>query len=103
MAQPMRVRAKLKGDLVVVKVLIQHVMETGLRKGADGKKIPPHFIETLKAEYEGKVVFDAVMGIAVSKDPFVSFEFKGGEKGGKLSVTWVDNLDETRTDTVAVR
>ncbi len=103
MAKPMRIRAKLKDDLVEVKILIQHVMETGLRKGPDGTKIPPHFIETLTAKYEGKVVLDTVMGIAVSKDPFVSFKFKGGAKGGKLSVTWVDNMGDTRTDNVVVK
>lgn len=103
MAQPMRIRAKLKGDEVEAKILVQHVMETGLRKGGDGNKIPPHFIKTLTVKYDGKVVLESVMGIAVSKDPFLSFTFKGGAKGGKLSVTWVDNFDETRTDTVTVK
>lgn len=99
----MRIRAKLNGDEVEAKILIQHVMETGLRKGADGEKVPPHFIKTLTVKYDDKVVLESVMGIAVSKDPFLSFTFKGGAEGGKLSVTWVDNLDETRTDTVTVK
>ena len=103
MAQPMHIRAKLKGDEITAKILVQHVMETGLRKGADGEKIPPHFIKTLTVKYDDKVVLETVMGIAVSKDPFLSFTFKGGAKGGKLSVTWVDNFDETRTDTVTVK
>ncbi len=99
----MRIRARLKGDLVEVKILIQHAMETGLRKAADGTKIPPHFIQTLTAKYDDKVVLDTMMGIAVSKDPFISFKFKGGSKGGKVTVTWVDNLDETRTDSAVVK
>lgn len=103
MAQPMRIRAKLKGDEVQAKILVQHVMETGLRKSADGTKIPPNYIKTLIVKYDDKVVLESVMGIAVSKDPFLSFSFKGGAKGGKLSVTWVDNLDATRTDTVTVK
>lgn len=103
MAKPMRIRAKLKGDEVEAKILVQHVMETGLRKGDDGQKIPPNFIKTLIVKYDDKVVLESVMGIAVSKDPFLSFSFKGGAKGGKLSATWVDNLDATRTDTVTVR
>lgn len=98
----MRIRAKLNGDEVEAKILVQHVMETGLRKDADGKIIPPHFIKTLIVKYEDKVVLESLMGIAVSKDPFLSFSFKGGSKGGNLSVTWVDNFDETRTDTVTV-
>ncbi len=102
MAQPMRIRAKLKGDEVEAKILVQHPMETGLRKNVDGEKIPAHFIKTLVVKYEDKVVLESVLGIAVSKDPFISFSFKGGAKDGKLSVTWTDNLGETRTDTVTV-
>lgn len=102
MTQPMRIRAKLKGDEVEAKILIQHDMETGLRKAADGTKIPPHFIKTLIVKYDDKVVLESVMGIAVSKDPFLSFTFNGGAKGGTLSVTWIDNFDKTRTDTVTV-
>ena len=103
MAKPMRIRAKLKGDVVEAKILVQHDMETGLRKAADGSKVPPHFIKTLTVKYDDKVVLDTVMGIAVSKDPFLSFKFKGGAKGGKLTVTWVDNHDDTRTDSVTIK
>ena len=102
MADPMRIRAVLNGDKVEVKVLIRHDMETGLRKDPEGKFIPPHFIQTLIAKYEDKTVLDTVMGISVSKDPFLSFKFKGGIKGGKLSVTWIDNLGDTRSDAVIV-
>ncbi len=103
MAKPMRIRAKLKGDVVDAKILVRHDMETGLRKAADGSKIPSHFIKTLTVKYNDKIVLDTVMGIAVSKDPFLSFQFKGGAAGGKLTVTWVDNLDESRTDTVTIK
>lgn len=102
MADPMRIRAVLNGDKIEVKVLIRHDMETGLRKDTAGKFIPSHFIQTLTAKYEDRMVLDTVMGISVSKDPFLSFKFKGGEKGGKLSVTWVDNIGDTRTDTTVV-
>lgn len=102
MADPMRIRAVLNGDKVEVKVLIRHDMETGLRKDQAGKIIPPHFIQTLTAKYEDKTVLDTVMGISVSKDPFLSFKFKGGVKGGKLNVTWVDNLGDTRTDSAII-
>ena len=102
MTDPMRIRAVLVGEKVEAKVLIRHDMETGKRKDSAGALVPPHFIQTLTAKYEDKVVLDTVMGIAVSKDPFISFKFKGGVKGGKLTVTWVDNLGETRTDTAIV-
>jgi len=98
----MRIRAVLNGETVEVKVLIRHDMETGLRKDTTGKFVPSHFIQKLTIKYEDRMVLDSVMGISVSKDPFLSFKFKGGEKGGKLSVTWVDNIGDTRTDAAIV-
>lgn len=102
MADPMRIRAILNGDKVEVKVLIRHDMETGKRKDSTGQLIPAHFIQTLTAKCKDKIVLDTVMGIAVSKDPFLSFKFKGGAKGDKLSVTWIDNLGDTRTDETTI-
>jgi sulfur-oxidizing protein SoxZ len=102
MAEPMRIRAKLNGDIVEVKVLIRHDMETGLRKDPSGKPIPAHFIKALTAKCNEKTVLETVMGIAVSKDPFLSFKFKGGAVGDKVTVTWVDNSGDTRTDEATV-
>ncbi len=103
MASPMRIRAKLKDDVVKVKILIRHNMETGKRKDAEtGEKVPAHYIETLTVKCNDRLVLDSVMGIAVSKDPFVGFKFKGANKGDTLSVTWLDNKGDTRTDTAKV-
>jgi sulfur-oxidizing protein SoxZ len=101
MGSPMRIRANANGDVVEVKVLIRHDMETGQRKDASGKAIPAHFIQTLVAKSNDKVVLDAHMGTAVSKDPFLSFKFKGA-KGDKVTVTWTDNKGDTRTDEAVV-
>jgi sulfur-oxidizing protein SoxZ len=46
------------------------------------------------AEYNGSVVFTAQMGPAVSKNPYLSFKFKGGSAGEKIKLTWVDNMGE---------
>ena len=101
MGSPMRIRANANGDVVEVKVLIRHDMETGQRKDASGQAIPPHFIQTLVAKSNDKVVLDAQMGTAVSKDPFLSFKFKGA-KGDKITITWKDNKGDTRTDEAVV-
>lgn len=102
MGNPMRIRANASGDTVEVKVLIRHDMETGQRKDASGKAIPAHFIQSLVAKCNGKVVLDAEMGTSVSKDPFLSFKFKGGAKGDKVAVSWTDNKGDSRTDEVVV-
>ncbi len=102
MGNPMRIRANASGDTVEVKVLIRHDMETGQRKDAAGKAVPAHFIKSLVAKCNDKVVLDAEMGTSVSKDPFLSFKFKGGAKGDKVTVSWTDNKGDSRTDEVVI-
>jgi sulfur-oxidizing protein SoxZ len=102
MADPMKIRASMQGDLVNVKVLMSHEMETGQRKDASGQIVPAHFIQTVNAAYNGKTVLSAQWGPAVSKNPFLSFKFKGGAQGGKVEVTWVDNKGDKRTDEAVV-
>jgi sulfur-oxidizing protein SoxZ len=48
-------------------------------------------------------VLDAQFGPAVSKDPFLNFKFKGGAKGDKVTVTWVDNHGDKRTDETSIQ
>jgi sulfur-oxidizing protein SoxZ len=98
MADPMKIRATLAGDSTEVKVLMNHEMETGQRKDAQGKAIPAWHIQTVTATYNGKTVLSAQWGPAVAKNPFLAFKFKGGAKGEKVQVTWVDNKGDKRTD-----
>jgi len=102
MADPMRIRANVVGDATEVKVLMNHEMETGLRKDAEGKPIPAWFIQNVTATHNGKTVLSAQWGPAVSKNPFVSFKFKGGAKGEKVQITWTDNKGDKRTDEATI-
>jgi sulfur-oxidizing protein SoxZ len=102
MADPMRIRAVAKDGAVNVKILMSHEMETGLRKDGDGKPIPAHFIQEISATWRGKVVLSAHWGTAISKNPFLEFSFKGGQKGERIEVTWTDNMGEKRTDEATI-
>ncbi|MEF9999509.1 MAG: thiosulfate oxidation carrier complex protein SoxZ [Comamonas sp.] len=102
MADPMRIRAQAAGDKTTVRVLMAHEMETGLRKDAEGKTIPAWFIQEVTASLNGKPIFAADWGPAVSKNPFLQFVVKGAKAGDKLSVSWKDNRGETRTDEATV-
>ena len=50
MGNPMKIRTKLDGDVVLVRVLMSHVMETGLRKTPEGELIPAYFIQTVNVQ-----------------------------------------------------
>ena len=108
MATAVKPRIKLdkkearKGDLVEVKALVQHVMETGQRKDAQGQTIPAWFIQNVIVTWNGRTVLSAQWGTAVSKNPFLSFKFKGGAKGDKVQITWVDNKGDKRTDEAVI-
>ena len=102
MASTIRVRAIAGADSTEVQALVQHPMDSGFVKDSKGELIPPHHIETVQFETGGKVVFTALWGPAVSKDPFIKFSFKGGKKGDDLKITWVDNKGETDTTTAKI-
>lgn len=102
MTDPMRIRAQVQGDKTTVRVLVSHEMESGQRRGADGRVVPAWFIQTIKGEHNGKPVFSAQWGPAVSKNPFTQFVFKGGKAGDKVKVTWIDSKGETRSDEAAI-
>jgi sulfur-oxidizing protein SoxZ len=102
MADPMRIRAVAKDGVVNVKVLMSHEMETGQRKDNAGNVVPAHFIQNVTATHNGKTVLSAQWGPAVSKNPFLEFNFKGGQKGDKIQVTWTDNKGDKRTDEAAI-
>ncbi len=102
MADPMRIRAQASGDKATVRVLMSHEMETGQRKDSAGKTIPAWFIQEVSATHNGKPVLAAQWGPAISKNPFMQFTIKGAKAGDKVSVSWVDNKGDRRTDEATV-
>jgi sulfur-oxidizing protein SoxZ len=102
MADPMRIRAANKDGVVEVRVLMSHPMESGIRKDAAGNLVAAHYIQNLEATHNGKAVLKAQFSGAVSQNPFLSFKFKGGNKGEKVSVKWTDNKGDSRTDEATI-
>ncbi|MBL8471997.1 MAG: thiosulfate oxidation carrier complex protein SoxZ [Rhodocyclaceae bacterium] len=98
MGSPMKIRASLSGETADVKVLMRHDMETGQRKDASGAVIPAWYIQEVTVALNGKAVVTAEWGAAVSKDPYLALKVKGAKSGDAVSVTWVDNKGDTRTD-----
>ncbi len=102
MADPMKIRATSKDGVTEVKVLMSHEMETGQRKDAAGAVVPAWFITDVTAQHNGKTVMQAEFGTSVAKNPYLAFKFKGGAKGDKIVVSWVDNKGDKRTDEGAI-
>jgi sulfur-oxidizing protein SoxZ len=102
MADPMRIRAQAAGDKTTVRVLMSHEMESGQRKDAAGKLIPAWFIQEVSASHNGKPVLTAQWGPSISKNPFMQFVVKGAKAGDKITISWVDNKGDKRSDETTV-
>jgi len=99
MAGPMKMRATLASGYTDVRVLMTHPMETGQRKDPDGKLVPTHFIQTVTVKVNGRTVVEAETSQAISRNPVFTFRVKGGAKGDKVEVAWVDNTgDSNKTE-----
>lgn len=98
MGKPIKIRAKVKGDISEVKALMPHDMESGLRRDAETNELlPAHYITEVVAEHNGEIVMTAYWGPAVSRNPYVSFSFTGGVAGDTINIHWEDNLGDSST------
>lgn len=103
MAEGMKMRAALQGDVAEVKILMSHPMEAGNRKDAKTDKlVPAHFINQVDVLLNGKPVIEAQWGGAISKNPFLGFKVKGVKTGDKIAVNAIDNLGNKFNGDVAV-
>jgi sulfur-oxidizing protein SoxZ len=89
MAGPMKMRATATGGFTDVRVLMTHPMTTA----QSGQAL--HFIQNLTVKQNGKTVIEAEISQAVSRNPVFAFRLKGGAKGDKIEVSWLDNKGET--------
>lgn len=96
MANDIKIRAWTEGDRANVKAIVFHPMETGLRKDKKtGKKIPAHYITEVVCEHNGNTVLKCHWGPGVSKNPFISFGFKGAKSGDTFTLSWKDNQGQS--------
>lgn len=103
MADEIKMRATVQGDIAEVKILMVHPMETGLRKDPkSGGLVPAHFIDQVNVTLNGKPVMEAKWGVAVSKNPFLSFKIKGAKAGDQIAVSASDNLGGKFTSETAI-
>jgi sulfur-oxidizing protein SoxZ len=79
-----------KGEIIQIKTLVQHAMETGLRKDASGNVIPRKIINKFSCTFNGKPVFSAELDPAVAANPYLQFAARVDESG-TFKFTWVDD------------
>ena len=97
-------KAKADGEMVEVKVLMKHAMETGLRKDSKtGEPIPAHYITEVTCSHNGNAIFRCNLGPAISKNPYLSFVVTGPKPGDTLKLASVDNMGQTDSGETEVK
>lgn len=91
------------GELVEIKTLITHPMETGFRRDNLGNAIPRDILSRFECAFEGDVIFSANLHPGVAANPYLSFFYRVA-KAGTLTFTWTDMAGVTtrETRTIAV-
>ncbi|MGB7991968.1 MAG: thiosulfate oxidation carrier complex protein SoxZ [Candidatus Methylophosphatis roskildensis] len=102
MGDPMKISARIKGDVAEIRVLVNHPMDTGRRKDPAGNLVPAHFIKHLTVIVGDRTVLDAQIGTAVARNPWFAFKVTGAKAGDRVVVSWNDNKGDNRTDETLV-
>lgn len=90
-----------RGEVIEIKTLINHVMETGYRPDAMGRVVPRDILRRFTCLYDGEEVFRMDMFPAVAANPFISFTTVATQSGN-LSFTWEGDNGFRQTETVAI-
>ena len=90
-----------RGEVVDVKALISHPMETGYRPGPNGRLLPRDIIDTFTCTYNGTEVFGIDLHPAMSANPYLAFTLVATESG-TLTMTWSGDHGFRQSETVAI-
>lgn len=106
MASKVKPRVKVpkkaeKGEVIEIKTLISHKMESGQRRDKDGNTIPRQIINHFVCTYNGEVIFEADWHGAVSANPYMAFRTVAIESG-ELVFTWTDDDGSVYTTTAKI-
>lgn len=89
------------GEVIEIKTLVSHVMETGNRRDADGNIIPRNIIHTFIARFEGQQVFKGELGAGTSANPFITFHMRVAGPG-TFEFIWIDDQGKRTVESVAL-
>ena len=93
--------AAKRGEVIDIKTLVQHPMETGYRRDNTGRAIPRDIIERFVCTYNGVEVFRAELFPAVAANPFIAFSTVA-TLSGTIAFSWTTGAGETQTESVSV-
>ena len=90
-----------RGEVIEVRIAIQHPMETGFRYDHGGRAIPKNVINTLITRYNGVEIFHAELGSGIAANPYLQF-YARAEASGEIEFSWVDDSGERGSERASI-
>jgi len=90
-----------RGAVIEIRTLINHPMETGYRRGADGNILPRDLIRRFSCRYDGEVVFAAELHAAIAANPYLAFHTRA-TTSGVLTFSWEGDNGYTHTESRSI-
>lgn len=90
-----------RGAVIEIRIVIQHVMETGYRRDDFGRAIPKNVINSLTARYNGAEIFSAELGSGIAANPYLQF-YTTAVASGEIEFSWVDDAGERGSERAAI-
>jgi sulfur-oxidizing protein SoxZ len=92
-----------RGDIIEIKTLMSHIMETGYRRTAAGDLVPRDIITSFACRYNGVEIFRADLFPAIAANPFITF-FTVATESGKFDFEWIGDkgFSETASASISV-
>ena len=90
-----------RGEIIEVRIAIQHPMETGFRYDNAGRAIPKNVVNTLLVRYNGVEIFRAELGSGIAANPYLQFCARA-EASGEIEFSWVDDAGERGSERASI-
>jgi sulfur-oxidizing protein SoxZ len=90
-----------RGEVIEIRTLIAHPMETGYRAGADGRTLPRDIIRRFACRYNGELVFSAELYPAIAANPYIAFNVVA-DASGTISFTWEGDNGFAQTESATI-
>jgi sulfur-oxidizing protein SoxZ len=94
-------RTAKRGDIIEIKTLMSHIMETGYRHLASGEVVPRDIITSFSCRYNGTDIFRADLYPAIAANPFITF-FTTATESGKFEFEWIGDRGFSETASASI-
>jgi sulfur-oxidizing protein SoxZ len=94
-------RTAKRGDVIEIKTLMSHIMETGYRHLASGEVVPRDIITSFSCRYNGTEIFRADLYPAIAANPFITF-FTTATESGKFEFEWIGDRGFSETASASI-